>query len=151
MAITLGNGICPHSSCSRCDVRMTNAQFADPVNTVATWKYLFHTVTSGYATWFTAGGAIRIAHYDVTQLRKRCGLTSNFFLTICLVLVVKSAEILVGHNVILTLTASTGSSTQRWPCVSVQQKCLKQCPLVLHEPLMYTVNGRFPGQFLQYF
>jgi len=21
--------------------------------------------TSGYATWFTAGGAIRIAHYDV--------------------------------------------------------------------------------------
>jgi len=23
------------------------------------------TVTSGYATWFTAGGAIRIAHYDV--------------------------------------------------------------------------------------
>ena len=24
-------------------------------------------VTSGYATWFTAGGAIRIAHYDVTD------------------------------------------------------------------------------------
>ena len=23
------------------------------------------TGTSGYATWFTAGGAIRIAHYDV--------------------------------------------------------------------------------------
>ena len=23
------------------------------------------TKTSGYATWFTAGGAIRIAHYDV--------------------------------------------------------------------------------------
>jgi len=23
------------------------------------------TTTSGYATWFTAGGAIRIAHYDV--------------------------------------------------------------------------------------
>jgi len=23
------------------------------------------TVTSGYATWFTARGAIRIAHYDV--------------------------------------------------------------------------------------
>ena len=22
-------------------------------------------ITSGYATWFTAGGAIRIAHYDV--------------------------------------------------------------------------------------
>ena len=22
-------------------------------------------LTSGYATWFTAGGAIRIAHYDV--------------------------------------------------------------------------------------
>ena len=21
--------------------------------------------TSGYATWFTAGGAIRVAHYDV--------------------------------------------------------------------------------------
>jgi len=25
------------------------------------------TVTSGYATWFTAGGAIHIAHYDVTD------------------------------------------------------------------------------------
>jgi len=24
-----------------------------------------HIDTSGYATWFTAGGAIRIAHYDV--------------------------------------------------------------------------------------
>jgi len=23
------------------------------------------TTTIGYATWFTAGGAIRIAHYDV--------------------------------------------------------------------------------------
>ena len=23
------------------------------------------TTTSGYATWFTAGGAIRIAHYDI--------------------------------------------------------------------------------------
>jgi len=23
-------------------------------------------LTSGYATWFTAGGAIRIAYYDVT-------------------------------------------------------------------------------------
>jgi len=23
------------------------------------------TETSGYATWFTSGGAIRIAHYDV--------------------------------------------------------------------------------------
>jgi len=23
--------------------------------------------TSGYATWFMAGGAIRIAHYDVTD------------------------------------------------------------------------------------
>ena len=22
-------------------------------------------ITSGYATWFTAGGAIRIAHYDI--------------------------------------------------------------------------------------
>ena len=25
----------------------------------------FHYITNGYATWFTAGGAIRIAHYDV--------------------------------------------------------------------------------------
>jgi len=25
----------------------------------------FQIKTSGYATWFTAGGAIRIAHYDV--------------------------------------------------------------------------------------
>ena len=24
-------------------------------------------ITSGYATWFTAGGAIRIADYDVTD------------------------------------------------------------------------------------
>jgi len=24
-------------------------------------------ITSGYATWFTAGGAIRIAHYDVND------------------------------------------------------------------------------------
>jgi len=24
-----------------------------------------HNQTSGYATWFTAGGTIRIAHYDV--------------------------------------------------------------------------------------
>jgi len=24
-------------------------------------------LTSGYTTWFTAGGAIRIAHYDVTD------------------------------------------------------------------------------------
>ena len=24
-------------------------------------------MTSGYATWFTAGGAIRIAHYDVND------------------------------------------------------------------------------------
>jgi len=27
------------------------------------WEIL--TYTSGYITWFTAGGAIRIAHYDV--------------------------------------------------------------------------------------
>ena len=27
----------------------------------------FRGKTSGYATWFTAGGAIRIAHYDVTD------------------------------------------------------------------------------------
>jgi len=26
---------------------------------------LFSLFTSGYATWFTAGGAIRISHYDV--------------------------------------------------------------------------------------
>jgi len=24
-------------------------------------------IASGYATWFTAGGAIRIGHYDVTD------------------------------------------------------------------------------------
>ena len=28
-------------------------------------EFGFNLVTSGYATWFTAGGAIRIAHYDV--------------------------------------------------------------------------------------
>ena len=28
-------------------------------------QYRAAPVTSGYATWFTAGGAIRIAHYDV--------------------------------------------------------------------------------------
>jgi len=26
---------------------------------------VFYSDTSGYATWFMAGGAIRIAHYDV--------------------------------------------------------------------------------------
>jgi len=30
-------------------------------------QYIALTLTSGYATWFTAGGAIRIAHYDVTD------------------------------------------------------------------------------------
>jgi len=25
-------------------------------------------ITSGYATWFTAGGAIRAAHYDVVEI-----------------------------------------------------------------------------------
>ena len=31
------------------------------------WKFTAKTAgeTSGYATWFTAGGAIRIGHYDV--------------------------------------------------------------------------------------
>ena len=29
------------------------------------WRYDNIRKTSGYATWFTAGGAIRIAHYDV--------------------------------------------------------------------------------------
>jgi len=29
------------------------------------FKDILSMVTSGYATWFTAGGAIRIAHYDV--------------------------------------------------------------------------------------
>jgi len=28
-------------------------------------KFLKLDLTSGYTTWFTAGGAIRIAHYDV--------------------------------------------------------------------------------------
>ena len=28
-------------------------------------QYNTEILTSGYATWFTAGGAIRIAHYDV--------------------------------------------------------------------------------------
>ena len=34
------------------------------------WSALLHraTITSGYATWFTAGGAIRIAHYDVNVI-----------------------------------------------------------------------------------
>jgi len=27
--------------------------------------YYYNWLTSGYATWFTVGGAIRIAHYDV--------------------------------------------------------------------------------------
>ena len=31
----------------------------------------FHYTTSGYATWFTAGGAIRIAHYDVINRKLR--------------------------------------------------------------------------------
>jgi len=29
------------------------------------YKCSISSLTSGYATWFTAGGAIRIAHYDV--------------------------------------------------------------------------------------
>jgi len=31
------------------------------------WKFSasYYKLTSGYATWFTAGGAIRIGHYDV--------------------------------------------------------------------------------------
>jgi len=29
------------------------------------YHHVIKTKTSGYATWFTAGGAIRIAHYDV--------------------------------------------------------------------------------------
>jgi len=29
------------------------------------WTVKQKPVTSGYATWFMAGGAIRIAHYDV--------------------------------------------------------------------------------------
>jgi len=29
------------------------------------WTAEIRRGTSGYATWFTAGGAIRIAHYDV--------------------------------------------------------------------------------------
>jgi len=28
-------------------------------------SWVMITITSGYAAWFTAGGAIRIAHYDV--------------------------------------------------------------------------------------
>ena len=28
-------------------------------------KLKFYLMTSGYATWFTAGDVIRIAHYDV--------------------------------------------------------------------------------------
>jgi len=28
---------------------------------------LMMVATSGYATWFTAGGAIHIVHYDVTD------------------------------------------------------------------------------------
>ena len=35
-----------------------NSIFHQPVSTSSP-------ITSGYATWFTAGGAIRIAHYDV--------------------------------------------------------------------------------------
>jgi len=36
--------------------------FVLPLNFVGTVKIV---KTSGYAMWFTAGGAIRIAHYDV--------------------------------------------------------------------------------------
>jgi len=34
-------------------------------NQVSSLHIAFSTVTSGYDTWFTAGGAIRIGHYDV--------------------------------------------------------------------------------------
>jgi len=41
-------------------VHYTVNSFQTTVQETDTIKY-----TSGYATWFTAGGAIRIAHYDV--------------------------------------------------------------------------------------
>ena len=46
--------------------------------------------TSGYATWFTAGGAIRIAHYDVVDdvITRKNGTTSPM----------KSSELSNGEN-----------------------------------------------------
>jgi len=41
------------------------ARGTDAHVTNASSVYVHHTYTSGYATWFTAGGTIRIAHYDV--------------------------------------------------------------------------------------
>ena len=38
-----------------------------PSDSAEEGKYIALITTSGYATWFTAGGAIRIAHYDVTD------------------------------------------------------------------------------------
>jgi len=39
---------------------------SDCVHSTCMWHIILRKfVTSGYATWFTAGGAIRMAHYDV--------------------------------------------------------------------------------------
>ena len=35
------------------------------IRSLDTKEHELQDITSGYATWFTAGGAIRIAHYDV--------------------------------------------------------------------------------------
>jgi len=41
--------------------------FADIVRLTNACTIVIIMQTSGYAMWFTAGGAIRIAHYDVTD------------------------------------------------------------------------------------
>jgi len=61
------------TSCLTCFVLLTNCSLC--CVSTAFWHLsfrnvvvdscLFTTKTSGYATWFTAGGAIRIGHYDV--------------------------------------------------------------------------------------
>jgi len=42
-----------------------NCHFCHQVYKHVLFLYPLLLETSGYATWFTAGGAIRIAHYDV--------------------------------------------------------------------------------------
>jgi len=54
--------------CDKCSVvcRLLHAKVVSVTSTEGSnthWATV--TMTSGYATWFTAGGAIRIAHYDV--------------------------------------------------------------------------------------
>ena len=56
-----GHEICRLQHCPSCIMLVTLAYR----KSLDRSPQLLSVETSGYATWFTAGGAIRIAHYDV--------------------------------------------------------------------------------------